>query len=310
MKPTQAMLAAALCLLSVQAQEPRRPRITGVAHMAIYAHDVDAALRFYCGFLGFEEISPLKQPDGSLFLTFIKINDRQYIELFPEREAGSQRMGHISFETEDVEAMRVYLAAKGVEVPPKVGVGRAGAINFTVKDPDGVGVEFAQYPENSVFARLRGRSMPASRVSEHVSHLGILVSSLSRSMAFYRDILGFSETWRGSRDGKTLSWVNAKVPDGDDYIELMLYSGDAPPPAERGTSDHLCLVVSDIEKTKAALEARPGRKDYTRPLEIRTGINRKRQMNLYDPDGTRTEVMEPRTIDGAAAPSSTAPAPR
>lgn len=304
------ILAAALCLACVQAQEPRRPKIVGVAHMAIYAKDVDAARQFYNGFLGFEEISPLKQPDGSLFLTFIKINDHQYIELFPEAQAGSQRMSHISVETDDVEGMRVYLASKGVAVPPKVGVGRAGAINFTVKDPDGIGLEFAQYPESSVFAKLRGQSMPATRISDHVAHLGFLVASLDKSLSFYRDTLGFTETWRGSRDDKVLSYVNLKVPDGDDYVEFILYAGEQPAPGERGGSNHLCLVVDDIEKAKATLEARPARKDYAQKLEVRTGINRKRQMNLYDPDGTRTELMEKRTVDGTPAPSSKAPAAR
>ena len=43
---------------------------------------------------------------------------------------------------------------------------------------------------------------------------------------------------------------------------------------------------------------------------MKTGVNRKRQINLYDPDGTRVEVMEPDTIDGKPAPNSAAPPPR
>ena len=49
--------------------------------------------------------------------------------------------------------------------------------------------------------------------------------------------------------------------------------------------------------------------EYQRALEVRTGINRKRQLNLYDPDGTRVELMEPNTIDGVPTPSSQAPPP-
>ena len=45
-------------------------------------------------------------------------------------------------------------------------------------------------------------------------------------------------------------------------------------------------------------------------MEIATGVNHKRQLNLWDPDGTRVELMEPRTVDGFPAPSSTAPPPR
>jgi lactoylglutathione lyase len=33
------------------------------------------------------------------------------------------------------------------------------------------------------------------------------------------------------------------------------------------------------------------------------------EVNLFDPDGTRVELMEPNTIDGKPAPSSTAPPP-
>ncbi len=146
-------------------------------------------------------------------------------------------------------------------------------------------------------------------VSSHMTHIGILVGALGPSLKFYGDVLGFQETWRGSRDGKVLNWVNMKVPDGDDYIEFMLYD-DLPEPTRRGTAHHICLMVPDIQKAVGTLESLPARKSYTRPLEVRTGINRKRQLNLYDPDGTRTELMEPNTVDGKPTPPSPAPPPR
>src|SRR5205823_3325205 len=116
------------------------------------------------------------------------------------------------------------------------------------------------------------------------------------------------EIWRGSRNGKVLDWVNLRVPDGQDYIEFMLYD---PLPAEtaRGSAHHLCLVVPDLDKAAEVLKSRIADVHYTRPLEIRTGINRKRQLNLFDADGTRTELMEPHTVDGKPAPSSNAPPP-
>ena len=69
-------------------------------------------------------------------------------------------------------------------------------------------------------------------------------------------------------------------------------------------------MVPDIEKAVVALEARPAFKDYGKTLTIATGVNGKRQVNLYDPDGTRVEIMEPNTVDGKPRPSSSAPPPQ
>src|SRR5271166_4456530 len=119
------------------ADAPVRPKITGVAHMALAVHDIEKSRVFYKDFLGFGEPFKLDNPDGSLSLTFIKVNDRQYIELFPEKAPNTDRLLHISLEVEDAEAMRVYLRAKGVKVPDKVGKGRIKNSNYMITDPDG-----------------------------------------------------------------------------------------------------------------------------------------------------------------------------
>jgi lactoylglutathione lyase len=295
--------------LALSQDAPKRPRITGIAHIALYVHDMGKARWFYKDFLGFGEPYSLNKPDGGLSLTFIKINDRQYIELFPEVEPGSDRLNHISVETDNVEGMRVYLASKGVKTPEKVNLGRIKNLSFNVQDPDGHTVEFVQYQPDGWSMREKGKYMPVERVSTRMMHIGILVGAIEPAMTFYRDILGFQEIWRGSRDGKVLNWVNMKAPEGDTYIEFMLYDR-LPEPTARGSAHHICLEAPDLSKAKARLEARPAARNYTRPLEIRTGTNRKRQMNLYDPDGTRSELMEPVTVDGVPAPSATAPPPR
>lgn len=294
---------------TLPADGPARPRITGLAHVAFYVHDVAKARTYYKDFLGYGEPFSLDDTDGTLALTFIKVNDRQYLELFPEREAGTDRLAHIGFETDDVEAMRRYLESRGIAVPPKVNTGRIGNLSFNVKDPDGHTVEFVQYQPAGWTTREHGRFMPATAISPTLRHAGVLARSVEASLAFYRDVLGFRETWRGSRDEKVLNWVNLQVPDGDDYLELMLYQ-ELPAPGARGSQHHVCLEVADVAATAATLEQRRAAGGYTRPLEIRTGINRRRQLNVFDPDGTRTEVMEPRTLDGSPAPSSSAPPPQ
>ena len=84
-----AILCAALTLPA--AEEFKRPRIVGLSHVALYVHDIEKSRAFYKDFLGFDEPFSLNKPNGTLHLTWIKINDRQSIELFTEVEAGSDR---------------------------------------------------------------------------------------------------------------------------------------------------------------------------------------------------------------------------
>jgi lactoylglutathione lyase len=304
-----ALFVSALTAAPAVAGDVVRPKITGVAHIAVYAKDVDKTVAFYRDFLGYAEPFRLNRPSGELLLAFVKVNDRQFVEVFPEKASGGDRLNHIALEVEDAEAMRSYLGSRGVKVPEKVPVGRIGNANFNITDPDGHTVEIVQYLPTGRTAQQRGKDLPASRISDRIMHVGIAVGKLEPALAFYRDLLGFKETWRGSAGGKVLDWVNVWVPDGDTYVEFMLYRGELPL-NRLGTMHHLCLEVADIERARSVLEERPARGGYARPLEIRTGINRKRQLNLFDPDGTRIELMEPKTVDGVPAPSSSAPPPQ
>src|SRR5437867_2948988 len=199
-------LAVLLALAPLLAAQPQRPKVLGVAHIALFVSDIEKSREFYKDFLGFSEPFQLNNPDGSLSLTFIKVNDRQYIELFPGLEGGADRLNHISIETDNAEAMRVYLASKGVKVPDKTPKGRIRNSNFNVKDPDGHTVEIVQYEPDGWSMREKGKYMSDARVSTRMMHVGILVGELDAAMKFYRDILGFREIWRGSRDGKVLDW--------------------------------------------------------------------------------------------------------
>jgi lactoylglutathione lyase len=295
---------------AVRQKPSARPRILGVAHMAVFVSDLHKARAFYSGLLGFEEPFSLPKPDGSVEIAFIKINDRQWIELFNQPTAGEGQLNHIALYTDDADRMRDYLAQRGIAVPEKVSKGRTGNKNFMIKDPDGHNVEIVEYQPDSWTSKDAGRHVPVDRIAERALHLGILVGRLDAAMKFYGGLLGFEEFWRGSAaNSKTLSWVNMRVPDGTDYVEFMLYD-EVPTPERRGSAHHVCLVVPNADHAVAALASRTQRANYTRSIEIRTGINRKRQINLFDPDGTRVELMESQTIDGKPAPSSTLPPPR
>src|SRR6266478_6076904 len=122
---TSKRLAVALLLTvfldsSLPAVEVKRPRILGVAHMALFVSDLQKARAFYEDFLGYREAYVLKRPDGSDRIAFVKINEDQYLELFAEDPKQDGRLNHIAFYTDSAENMRAYLAARGVKVPERV----------------------------------------------------------------------------------------------------------------------------------------------------------------------------------------------
>ena len=295
---------------AVWAREPQRPRITGVSHAAFYVHDMEKARAFYTRFLGFPRYLHQHPGPGHPEWALIRVNERQFIELRPEREAGGDRLAHLAFDTDDAETMRLYLKSRGVAVPDTLTRGTMLAdTSFVVSDPDGHEVGFVQDGWMGNLNRDPEWEASARTVSADMRHVGILVGGLDSALGFYRDILGLKETWRGSRDEKELNWVNVQVPDGQDYIEFMLYR-NLPEPSKRGSQHHICLFVPDIGKALAMLQPRAAHIGYAAAMEPRVGVNRKRQLNLFDPDGTRTELMEPATMDGVPAPSSQAPPPR
>ncbi|MGA2115531.1 MAG: VOC family protein [Bryobacteraceae bacterium] len=304
-----AVLFCGLFLCPAEAQ-PARPKVFGVAHYSIFVSDLAKARAFYDDFLGYEEAFTLPKPDGTVQMVFVKINDRQYVELVNEPNKGEGQLDHLGLYTDDVERMRQYLASRGVKVPEQAIHNRIGNKKITVVDPDGHMVEIVEYMPDSLTGRDTGRHMPATRISDRMMHAGILVGNLDAAARFYGGILGCHETWRGNAlTSTTLNWVNMRVPDGDNHVEFMLYK-QLPPPDRRGSPHHICVVVPDIARAVATLEARKAHAGYTRELKINLGVDNKRQVGLFDPDGTRVEMMEIEPVDGKPAPSSTLPAPR
>ena len=289
-----AVCAAAGATAQEQGTTLKRPLITGVAHIAFQVSDLPRAREFYGELLGYDEPFQIRNEDNSLALTYFKVNERQYIEIFPGLPPNKDdRLMHIAFETNDLEAMRLYLAAKGVKTPEKVNQGRDGNLNFTISDPDGHRVEFVQYRDGSLHRKAKGRFISPRRISDRILHVGVTVADQVAADKFYKDILGFSEIWRGGRDETTLNWINMKVPDGTDYLEYMLVT--APPTKQQlGSLHHVALLTSDIQKALETARERSGDPSSVRSPQV--GRNRRWQLNLFDPDGSRAELMEPFTI--------------
>jgi catechol 2,3-dioxygenase-like lactoylglutathione lyase family enzyme len=272
-----------------------RPAIVGVAHIGLRTDDLAAARKFYGSVLGFQEPFSLDKPaseGGGLLLTYFKVNDHQYIELFPElKDAKQDRLSHISFETADAEQLRAYLASQGVKVPEQLEPMQDGNRGFNVEDPDGHTVEFIQYMPGSLHQRDFGKFLPDTRVSQRMIHVGVTVKDRAAADHFYKDILGFREIWHGGMTDDKTDWVDMRVPEGTDWLEYMLNVHD-PDPHLLGVMHHLALGAPSVKAGYDAVVKR-GYQSKERPQIGRDG---KWQFNMYDPNFTRVELMEPKPV--------------
>lgn len=285
-----------VCSLAAQNGSPvTRPKILGVAHIGLRTDDLAAARKFYGGVLGYAEPFSLDKPAGQgtgLLLTYFKVNDHQYIEVFPELTDPKQdRLSHICFETSDAEQLRSYLASKGVKVPDKLEPMLDGNRGFDVLDPDGHNVEFIQYMPGSLHSRNFGKFLLATRISDHMIHVGVVVHDQAAADRFYKDILGFKDIWHGGMTDNTTDWVDMRVPDGTDWLEYMLNVHN-PDPHALGVMHHLALGVPSVKAGYDTVLKRVP----TSPHPPQIGRDGKWQLNLYDPNFTRVELMEPKPV--------------
>jgi catechol 2,3-dioxygenase-like lactoylglutathione lyase family enzyme len=296
------LLALLLCGGSSSHNTPsasalERPPLLGIAHVAFQVSDLTKARAFYGRLLGYQEAFQIPNEDGSPALVCFKVNDRQFIEIHPGLPPGKDdRLLHVAFETADAKAMSAYLKEKGVSAP-QPSRSRDGNLAFTVTDPDGHTVKFVEYLPGSMHAKTKGRMLSPLRVSDRLLHAGITVRDAAAADRFYKDVLGFGEIWRGGATEGVTSWINMKVPDGTDYVEYMLVEGSVDR-QRLGTLHHVALLVPDIQKALETVRARLGgtRLDARTVRAPQVGRNRRWQLNLYDADGTRAELMEPFTM--------------
>ncbi len=84
------------------------------------------------------------------------------------------------------------------------------------------------------------------------------------------------------------------VPESTAYLEYMLVTG----PVDRqqlGSLHHIALMVPDMQQALERLHENAAGTNY-RIAAPRVGRNKRWQLNLFDPDGTRIELMEPFTM--------------
>jgi catechol 2,3-dioxygenase-like lactoylglutathione lyase family enzyme len=275
---------------------PRRPEIYGIALVRLQGSNMGASRHFYQNILGLGSLSQgcfIPQHGAPCF----KLNLGQQVEIAPTQGPRDlNAVETVGFLIRDATEMRQYLLAQGV----KCGEVKSGdlADKFVeTSDPENHKVLF--------LAAVRAGSQLGYPVDHYLIHAGLVVHDRAAEDHFYKDLLGFHLYWQGGRkDGET-DWVNMQVPDGTDWIEYML---NAPANADHrtlGVMNHIALGVPDIHAAEAQLREN----GWTGTEQPKIGRGGKWQLNLYDPDDTRVELMEFTPVQKPCCSEYTGPHP-
>ena len=121
-----------------------------------------------------------------------------------------------------------------------------------------------------------------------IGHVALKVADVERSLAFYRDTLGFEEMMRLDKEDGSLWLVYLRMTDTQ-FIELFPGGEDErAPDADRTAINHFCLECDDLHATADALRA----KGVTLTVEPKQGLDNNWQCWIEDPDGNRIEFMQ------------------
>ena len=169
------------------------PNLVGIAHVAIRVHDLDASVNFYKK-LGFVEAFALSR-DGKVYEAFLKINDHQFLELYPATEKDPQAgFLHLCFEGDNLQAVHDYYVAEGL-APKDVKTAGAGNLLFTMPGPmtpaGPQNLEYTEYMPGSMHSKDFGKDLGPDRISERMFGVTVVTNDPVAAKAFYIDKLGF-----------------------------------------------------------------------------------------------------------------------
>ena len=275
---------------------PEELPLRGVAHVGIQVSDLQESRTFYHDVLGFEEVFDLRAPESQdVAIAFFKINDRQYIEIFPGlRPEQPAPIRYLAMETDDIARLHAMLQTRGVALGA-IGKSREGNLKFSITNPAGLelsSLDFVQYMPASLHSAALGKGLGTRRIGASVNHVGLVASDLGSGKKFFVQTLGFREGHAKKRTDGTIYAVHLGLPGASgEYLELSA----RPSQFDRhqgGVKTHLCLGVAD---PAAAYQEAVKRGAKLEPVQSPRGKQEKFPFLLFDPDHSRIEFQSAKT---------------
>jgi catechol 2,3-dioxygenase-like lactoylglutathione lyase family enzyme len=280
------LLALPSCLT---AKEKPRPKILEILQVRIYTTDESAARDFYYGILRTLAFSRTAETECLWCEANSKQTNGPVSLVLIAGDPPANLIAGVLLRTDNAEALRKYLEGNKVKVGKLTKWTDGGT--FSVDDPEGHHLVFIQTADsNTPILGMPGAYEAPSRHWPKIIHVGFIVRDRPAMDHFYKDILNFRVSWPGGmKDGET-NWVDMQLPDGTDWIEYLLNVPANADQHTRGIMNHFAVAVADTKAADRELQDANLRLSINEQPTI--GRDGKWQLNLYDPDGTRIEIME------------------
>ena len=262
------VLIAVFVCMSAPIASAQSTDLMGIAHVALRVNDLQKSRDFY-NTLGFEEAFSFSDA-GKVSVSYVKVNDRQFIELIP-RTSESQPGGilHTCFEVADIESLHNAYVAAGLQ-PTEPKKARAGNLLFVMHGPDNQLLEYTQYLPDSLHSQDHGKHLSPRRISSHLLATTTAAKDLAGERSYYTVKLAFKSA---GHDGNEMD-IPGK---SGDQVELQDDTPDAKP--------RVMFAVSNIRQTARDLSRRG----------LRVQKNR-HSVSVTDPDGTVIVFVTPHGV--------------
>lgn len=310
------------------------PAVMAVGAVGLTVSDLDRAVEFYTGVLQFRKISEVEVA-GEAYerlqgvfgararIARLQLGDEQ-LELtqylapeglaFPAGSRGNDRwFQHVAIIVSDMDKayarlreFKVRHASTGPQRIPDWNKGAAGIRAFYFRDPDGHFLEVLSFPPDKGMARWHA----TDRLFLGIDHTAITVGDTEKSLAFYRDQLGFQVAGEGENHGPEQEHLNnvfgarlritsvraARGP-AIEFLEYLAPRDGRPYPADAHAND---LVHWQTRLETRGLDGvwrglRKAQAPFVSPGPVTlpdTTLGFKSGLLVRDPDGHAMEVVE------------------
>lgn len=334
-----------------------KPPIKNIGHVSFNGRNMEEMLHFYRDIVGMEVLftstysdlynsmkrrlggTPPEEIERRLknvqamgsqpWVTYLKLADRQYLELFHPAPDGSSKKelddrrdyyGYmkLNYEVDDIQEIRRRMVAEGIPLNTDVHMTADGSFEIAVHDPDGNEVQFTQYAPGAL-KKLGTEALPQQKESgslaRRTTQIALQVRAGAKMKKFYCDGLGLkvvrtltytdllktlensemvknnSAVLEGMKVLGNLPWIDFLEVAPHQYIELFYHYGTSKK-EERNLYPYYGYqhYCLEVNDIQKAWDAVIAN-GLTPDTPISKGADGSWQFWLVDPDGNRLEMM-------------------